>query len=83
MQIIGLISDELVYKPAIVAIATIAFKRTKIRTKKNHLWLQISSHLTKKLTIYNPIRFGRGQNLVTGPTPCQSDLITIRKDMFC
>ena len=34
MQIIGLISDELVYKPAIVAIATIAFKRTKIRTKK-------------------------------------------------
>lgn len=35
MQMIGLISDELVYKPAIVAIATIAFKRTKIRTKKS------------------------------------------------
>ena len=35
MQMIGLISDELVYKPAIVAIATIAFQRTKIRTKKS------------------------------------------------
>ena len=33
MQMIGLISDELVYKPVIVAIPTIAFKRTKIRTK--------------------------------------------------